>query len=72
MRHLRGSKQTENKEERRNDTNRNDLQKLNPTVSIAMTHTNEKQLDYGTLQRNFINNIYLSDRRDRESVTIFK
>jgi adenylosuccinate synthase len=55
-----------------NDTNRNDLKKFNPTVSLAMTHTNERQFNYDVLQRNFINNIYLSDRRDRDSVTIFK
>lgn len=55
-----------------NDINKGDLKKFNSTTSIAITHTNEKQFDYSVLQRGFINNIYLSDRRDRESVTIFK
>ena len=55
-----------------NDLLKNDLKRFNPTASIAITHTNEHQFDYSMLQRDFINNIYLSDRRDRESITIFK
>ena len=55
-----------------NDMNRSDLKKLNPTTSIAITHTNEHQFDYSLLQRDFINNIYLSDRRDRDSVKLFE
>ena len=55
-----------------NDINRCDLRKFNHTTSIAITHTNEKQFDYSVLQKDFIDNIYLSDRRDRESVTVFK
>lgn len=46
--------------------------KFNWTASFGVTHTNEKQFDYSSLQRDFISNIYLSDRRDRQSVTIFK
>lgn len=45
--------------------------KFNWTASFGVTHTNEKQFDYSTLQRDFIKNIYLSDRRDRDSVSIF-
>lgn len=55
-----------------NDLNRCNIGRFNPTTSIAITHTNEHHFDYSVLQRDFINNIYLSDRRDRESVTIFK
>ena len=54
----------------------NDLKHLssrhNWTASFGVTHTNEKQFDYSRLQRDFVKNIYLSDRRDRDSVTIFK
>jgi adenylosuccinate synthase len=53
-----------------------DLQHLsgsrhNWTASFGVTHTNEKQFDYSTLARNFVQNIYLSDRKDRDSVSIF-
>jgi adenylosuccinate synthase len=44
----------------------------NWTASFGVTHTNEKQFDYSTLARNFVQNIYLSNRRDRDSVSIFK
>lgn len=43
----------------------------NWTASFGVTHTNEKQFDYSNLARNFVQNIYLSDRRDRDSVSIF-
>ena len=54
-----------------NDISRGDLKKFNATTSIAITHTNEKQFDYSVLQRDFVDNIYLSDRRDRDSVKLF-
>ena len=46
--------------------------KFNWTASFGITHTNERQFDYSDLQRDFIKNIYLSDRRDRDSVKIFR
>lgn len=46
--------------------------RFNWTASFGVTHTNEKQFDYSTLARNFVQNIYLSNRRDRDSVSIFK
>lgn len=45
--------------------------KLNWSASFGVTHTNEKQFDYSGLQRDFVKNIYLSDNRDRDSVTLF-
>lgn len=46
--------------------------KFNWSASFGVTHTNEAQFDYSWLQRDFVNKVYLSDRRDRDSVTIFK
>lgn len=45
--------------------------KFNWSASFGVTHTNEKQFDYSSLQRDFVKNIYLSDSRDRNSVAIF-
>lgn len=45
---------------------------LNWSASFGVTHTNEAQFDYSWLQRDFVQNIYLSDNKDRDSVTIFK
>lgn len=55
----------------------NDLKHLNNsnfnwTASFGVTHTNEKQFDYSRLLRGSANNVYLSDRRDRDSVKIFE
>ena len=55
----------------------NDLKHLNNsnfnwTASFGVTHTNEKQFDYSRLLSGAANNVYLSDRRDRESVKIFE
>lgn len=57
------------------DRVKNDLKhltnsKFDCSASFGVTHTNEKQFDYSRLQRDFVKNVYLSDRRDRESVTI--
>ena len=41
-------------------------------ASFGVTHTNECQFDYSKLQRDFVKNVYTSDRRDRDSVKIFK
>lgn len=46
--------------------------KFNWSASIGVTHTNEKQLDYSALQRGSVKNIYLSNDRDRNSVTMFQ
>lgn len=46
--------------------------KFNWSASFGVTHTNEKQFDYSRLQRDFVKNIYLSDRRDRDSVSVFE
>lgn len=47
--------------------------KFNWSASFGVTHTNEAQFDYSKLRSDFpVNNIYLSDRRDRESVQVFK
>ncbi len=46
--------------------------KFNWSASFGVTHTNEKQFDYSTLQREFVKNIYLSDNRDRNSVSMFQ
>lgn len=56
---------------------RQDLQylnnsKFNWSASFGVTHTNEHQFDYSKLKREFVQNIYLSDRRDRDSVKLFK
>lgn len=45
--------------------------RFNWTASFGVTHTNEKQFDYSELQRDFVSKIYLSNRSDRDSVTIF-
>lgn len=45
--------------------------KFNWSASFGVTHTNEKQFDYSRLQRDFVESIYLSDRRDRDSVSMF-
>lgn len=45
--------------------------KLDWSASIGVTHTNERQFDYSRLQRNLVNKVYLSDRRDRESVSTY-
>lgn len=46
--------------------------KFNWSASFGVTHTNERQFDYSALQRDFISNIYLSDNRDRSSVSVFR
>lgn len=46
--------------------------KFNWSASFGITHTNEKQFDYSALQRGFVSNIYLSDNKDRASVSLFK
>ena len=44
--------------------------KFDCSASFGVTHTNERQFDYSQLQKEFVKNVYLSDRRDRESVSI--
>ena len=40
-------------------------------ASVAVTHTNEYQLDYSQLKTKIIDGIYTSDTRTRESVKVF-
>lgn len=45
--------------------------KFNYKTSLAITHTNEYQLDYSQLRTKIIGDIYTSDSRTRDSVKLF-
>ena len=55
-----------------NDLKHLNNSKFNWTASFGVTHTNEKQFDYSRLLSGSVNEVYLSDRRDRDSVKIFE
>jgi adenylosuccinate synthase len=44
---------------------------INLTSNIAVTHTNEYQLDYSQLRDKLVSGVYVSDSRVRDSVKIF-
>lgn len=43
----------------------------NMRASIAVTHTNEHEIDYSRLRDKLISNVYTSDSRTRDSVKVF-
>ena len=45
--------------------------KLHLTANVAVTHTNEYEIDYSRIRDKLINGIYVSDSRTRDSVKIF-
>jgi adenylosuccinate synthase len=44
---------------------------VNMTASVAVTHTNEYEIDYSRIRDKLINNVYTSNSRTRDSVKIF-
>ena len=55
-----------------NDLKHLSKSKFDYSASFGVTHTNERQFDYSRLQRDFVKNVYLSDRRDRDSVSLLR
>jgi hypothetical protein len=49
----------------------NTLFNVNMTASVAVTHTNEYEIDYSRIRDKLINNVYTSNSRTRDSVKIF-
>ena len=50
----------------------NTLHNINMTASVAVTHTNEFEIDYSRIRDKLISNVYTSNSRTRDSVKIFK
>lgn len=44
---------------------------VNMTASVAVTHTNEYEIDYSRIRDKLINNVYTSNSRTRDSVKLF-
>lgn len=49
----------------------NTLYNVNMTASVAVTHTNEHEIDYSRIRDKLISNVYTSDSRTRDSVKVF-
>ncbi len=49
----------------------NTLFNVKMTASVAVTHTNEYEIDYSRIRDKLINNVYTSNSRTRDSVKIF-
>ncbi len=49
----------------------NTLFNVNMTASVAVTHTNEYEIDYSRIRDKLISNVYTSNSRTRDSVKLF-